>query len=125
MSRIMIVDDDATSAKFLARLVAGSGHEVESFQLGSEAIARGRECPPDLLITDWLLKDQLDGEGVVRAIREVAPNLPVVVISGLPRHHLLPSIRALGHATLVEKPIMFDALQAQIDHGLAREAHSG
>ena len=121
----MIVDDDATSAKFLARLVAGAGFEVETFLLGGEAIARGQACPPDLLITDWLLKDQLDGEGVVRAIRESAPNMPVVVISGLPRHHLLPAIRELGRATLVEKPIMFEVLLAQVEHGLGRSARVG
>ena len=115
MSRIVIVDDDATSVQFLAKLVARLGHEVKSYQMGEDAIQRGRETRPDLLITDWILKDQMDGAGVVQAFREESPDLPVIVISGLPRHDLTHAIRKLGNATLVEKPIDFGVLSARIE----------
>ena len=114
MSRIVIVDDDATSVQFLTKLVASLGHDVETYQLGEDAIHRRRESPPDLLITDWLLKDHMDGAGVVRACREITPRLPVIVISGLPRHDLSPAIRQIGNATLIEKPIDFSVLASQI-----------
>lgn len=114
MPRIVIVDDDATSVQFLTKLVANLGHEVETFHFGADAIRRGREAPPDLLITDWLLKDQLDGADVVQAFREESPDLPVIVISGLPRHDLSAAIRQLGNATLIEKPIDFGTLASRI-----------
>lgn len=115
MPRIVIVDDDANCIQYLERLVRGRGHDVVAFNLGEDAIARGTKPPPDLLIADWLLREQLDGAAVVRAFRDLDPSLPVIIISGMPRYDLGPIVQQLGNAVLVEKPIDFASLCASID----------
>lgn len=114
MARILIVDDDPSSVLFLGRLIAGDGHEVESFQTGREAIARGPQFRPHLLITDWLLKDQMDGAAVISELRQSCGALPAIVISGLPREHLAETTRALGNTLIVEKPVELSSLMAHL-----------
>lgn len=125
MSKIVIVDDDATSVRFLTRLVQGLGHEVIAFSVGEEAILQGASLSPDLLITDWLLKERLDGGAIVRSFRKCAPGLPVIIVSGLPRHDLIPALQQLENATLVEKPIDFSVLTRIIAEVTGHHAHRG
>ncbi|HWL94912.1 MAG TPA: response regulator [Phycisphaerae bacterium] len=126
MPKILLVDDDAACVGFLRRLLADCGHEVAAFQSGHEATAEGAAFEPDLLITDWLLKDHMDGAAIVASLRERYPALPAIIISGLPKESLRVALERLGNAVLVEKPIDFDHLVGKIEgvlSGTVQAAH--
>lgn len=65
---------------------------------------------PDLLITDWLLKDGTDGLGLARNLRQVQPELSIIFITGMPERELRNEVTKLGQAHIFEKPLDLDRL---------------
>src|SRR5947207_1437157 len=49
---ILIADDDATSARFLQRLLSREGHHVSIVTTEAEALSGCESNPPDLLLID-------------------------------------------------------------------------
>ncbi len=81
MDRILIVDDDELVRTGLAADLRHGGFEVEVAASGSEGVAALAKSVPDLVLLDVLL-DTEDGIHVLGQIREMHPQLPVVMVSG-------------------------------------------
>jgi len=88
-----------------------------------EALTRFEAEPDafDLVVTDQRMPGML-GEELVVALREIRPEVPIVLMSG----HVTPAdverILALGASAVVEKPMSIDALIALCHGVLARAA---
>jgi DNA-binding NtrC family response regulator len=82
MQRILIVDDDRETCRFLEELLAEPGREFISAQGPDDAIARIRGEAFDLLISDINLGAPRSGLDLLRVFRTEHPDAPVVLISG-------------------------------------------
>ena len=81
---ILCVDDDRNFCQILSRAFRSEGYRVEMAHDGETALAKVRECSPDLVTLDILLPKR-DGFEVLEAIRdEGGPRgqIPVVLLSG-------------------------------------------
>jgi len=80
--RIVIVEDHLMFREVLRKVCTEElGHTIVAEAAdGREAVARVRETMPDLLLLDLHLPN-LDGFGVVEAIRTIAPDIKVLVLS--------------------------------------------
>ncbi|RYZ57624.1 MAG: response regulator, partial [Proteobacteria bacterium] len=65
MTRVLVVDDKVENLYYLTALLRPHGYEVETARDGAEALAKAREQPPDLVITD-LLMPVMDGYTLLR-----------------------------------------------------------
>jgi excisionase family DNA binding protein len=79
--RIMVVDDEASIRDLLAKTLALAEYEVDSAPDGRAALERIRLRPYDLLMTD-LKMPQLDGLSLIREVRRLQPEIPIVIITG-------------------------------------------
>ena len=104
------MDDDRNCAAFLRLFLTDEGHEVRSAISGKDATAAAAALTPNLLITDWLLKDGTDGLNLARSLRKEQPDLRIIFITGMPERELRPKIQALGEAYIFEKPLDLDRL---------------
>jgi len=68
MTRVLIVDDEPESRTRLRTLLQAQGHAVTEASNGLDALARARQQPPDLVISD-ILMPQMDGFALCRASR--------------------------------------------------------
>ncbi len=81
---VLVVDDDARTARRLATLLREDGFLVEVAVNGAVAIGRlSREPTPHALVTD-LQMPLADGSSVVRYARSREPGIVVVVVTGHP-----------------------------------------
>ncbi|MEE9291144.1 MAG: response regulator transcription factor, partial [Alphaproteobacteria bacterium] len=84
MLRILIADDHPLYRQGLSRLVTELDPETELIEAGDfpDAIKSAREKGPfDLILTDLRMPGMNEFAGV-RALREAAPSVPIVVVSG-------------------------------------------
>jgi len=83
MPCIYICDDEQGILRYLAKLLKGHGYETESFSSGQMLLERlsGAASPtPALLLQDVRMPD-LDGIEVLKRVRRLLPELPVVVMT--------------------------------------------
>jgi DNA-binding response OmpR family regulator len=79
MTRILVVDDDATVAEVLSRYLEREGFAVETVGDGEQALARAVDTLPDLVVLDLMLPG-LGGLEVCRRLRQAAP-IPVIMLT--------------------------------------------
>lgn len=79
--RILILDDEPIVCKRLKPVFQKAGYSVETFTDSASALARVREQPFDIVVTD-LKMEGLDGMGFLSEVKDIAPNTGCVVITG-------------------------------------------
>ena len=105
MPSVLIVDDEPNIRRMVGALLASEGYEVREAPDGARGVALAVESEPDLALVDLMMPGELDGMGVLTALRERVPDVPVVMMSG--RAGLSDAVRAtkLGAFTFLEKPL--------------------
>ena len=107
---ILVIDDEETVQELTKTTLESYGYHVVTAQNGLQGIARFRESQNEikLLLTDRDMP-HLDGTGVIRAIRELKPNLPVVIASGT-KGSITGLEKSGGPLKSLEKPYSLDQL---------------
>jgi PAS domain S-box-containing protein len=119
--RILIVDDDPAVIDATRLLLAVEGFDVLTAASEGEAL----ECvsrsgkTPDLLITDYHLRDGATGLDVIRSIRDqVHTDIPVILVSGDTSDTIvLDDLKDTGFLT---KPVDTDELLTEIRRRIRR-----
>ncbi|HEY3562481.1 MAG TPA: response regulator transcription factor [Kribbella sp.] len=123
MTRLLVVDDEATVRELLSATLRFAGFEVTSAATAGEAVDAALEQPPDLVLLDVMLPD-MDGFEVVRRLREqpsAIRNDPVPVLFLTARDRQADKIQglSLGADDYVTKPFDLEELIARI-HAILR-----
>ena len=79
--RCLVVDDEEPVRTMLADTVESAGHHATVVEDGAEAIARFRAEPFDIVLTD-LAMPRVSGLQVARAVKQHAPHVPVLLVTG-------------------------------------------
>ena len=80
-ARVLIVDDDDDVRTSVAGALQLQGYTIEEARDGAEGLAAVERRCPDLVITDMVMP-RLDGLGLLKALQQAAPDLPVIVLTG-------------------------------------------
>ncbi len=116
MANVLIVDDEEVYRTYISDWLAREGHEVRSASNRREAALVARSFRPDLLIVDFLLKDEHYGLQVAEAVRELAPELRIIVITGYPSESLRRDALDAHVFRVIDKPFhMIDLADAVRD----------
>ncbi len=80
---ILIIDDEATLRKTLARILQQAGFEVTTAENGEQALAFLQSATYDLVYMD-LRMPGLHGLDTLKLVHEMHPNLPVILFTAQP-----------------------------------------
>lgn len=121
MPKILIVDDDGETCRFMAELLERPDREIRTTQRVDEALALAHE-PFDLLISDINLDAPQTGMDVLRAFKTANPSGQVVLISGFGTlQTAIEAVRA-GAYDYVSKPFNISEVKATVERALADAA---
>ena len=81
MKRILLIDDEDLTLIFLKKVLLEEGYDVMVASDGESGLAKFRENPADLVITDMVMPVK-DGLSMILELRQIDENVPVVAISG-------------------------------------------
>jgi two-component system, sensor histidine kinase len=116
---ILIVDDELPVAEATQLLLEIEGFRVEIASCASEALARASEQPPDLIVSDYLLRGGETGLDVVRSVRRAsASEIPAVFVTG-DTSKLPTEARELDNVQLLTKPLQAEKLLEAIHRQIA------
>ena len=124
MPRILVVDDDAETCKFLEELLEAPDRQFVSVQDPDSAIARMRHDTFDLLISDINLNASRSGIDLLRRFVSEQGS-PAVLISGFGTlETAIEAVRA-GAFDYISKPFNIADVKRIVDRALEQRAHRG
>ena len=116
--RILVIDDEPRMAEIVGMVLRRDGFEVETHTRSDEALARHKEDPFDLVLTDQSMPN-MTGVQLATRLSEMRPELPIILSSGrwgdLDEH----ALKAAGIRSFMPKPTPFKQVQQLIEEAIA------
>ncbi len=108
--RILLVDDEPNIRRMVGALLQGEGYETNEAPNGTLALTIARDAPPDAVLLDLMMPGGPDGMQTLEQLRQVYPDVPVIMMSG--KASLSDAVRAtkLGAFQFLEKPLTPEGL---------------
>ncbi|MEO8592848.1 MAG: sigma-54 dependent transcriptional regulator [Candidatus Solibacter sp.] len=116
---ILVGDDEMEVRGYLEMAMKCSGYAVELAQDGDEVIACLKAAKSDIaaVLLDIVMPNH-DGIDTLRAIRRIAPNLPVIMVSGVPSTLNIVAAMKAGATDFLCKPISHEDLGKAVTRAL-------
>jgi len=80
--RVLLVEDDASTAKSVELMLKSENFVVDQTDLGEEGLEIGKLYDYDIILLDLMLPD-IDGYEVLRRLRAARVDTPILILSGL------------------------------------------
>ncbi len=120
-SSILVVDDEPSMLGYMRTLLELDSHRVETASSGEDALQRVRRDPqPHVVLLD-LLMPGLDGLETLEKMREVRPNLKVVMLSCVSDTRKVVQAIRLGAQDYLTKPFNKTELDSVLRHCFANQ----
>lgn len=102
---VLVVDDERTVRWILAEVLADMGLTALVAENGAEALTLFRRHAEDvvLALVDMTMP-VMGGAATLAALREIAPGLPIVMMSGFSAEHAVDQLRDASRTAFLEKP---------------------
>ncbi|MCL6639918.1 MAG: response regulator [Candidatus Rokubacteria bacterium] len=119
LGRLLIVDDEEPVRDVLGEYFSSHGYQVDTAGTGAEALDLVRSRRPDLVLLDVRMPG-LDGVEVLKRLREVDGELPVIMITANEDVALARSMLSIGAFDYVSKPFDFRYLDRVVTAALVQ-----
>ena len=108
-AQVLVVDDDALSRTLMVEALESRGYRAIEAQGGEEGLALYRQRRPAVVITD-LHMPGMRGLELLRRLREIDPQVHVVLVSGYASLSLAIEAMKAGAADFLVKPFAAENL---------------
>jgi two-component system cell cycle sensor histidine kinase/response regulator CckA len=121
---ILVVEDEPSLQKLVARVLEDLGYRVFVAGTGAEALQLARQQGPalDLLLTDVVLPGDMQGNVLARDLLAMLPDLAVLYMSGYTRDAIVHAGRLDVGVDFLEKPFTPEALGNAVREVLGRRS---
>lgn len=103
-STVLLVDDELLFLRALSRSLGEAGYRVEVCTSARDAIARVKAGGIEVVVSD-ISMPEMTGLELLRTIREYEPDLPVVLVTGLPALESATQAIEYGALKYLVKPV--------------------
>jgi two-component system response regulator AtoC len=121
--RLVLVVDDADGIRtYLKNLLPMKGYEVQLAEDGRKALALLEGgADPDVIILDVMMPG-MDGLATLRAIKQLRPGVPVIMLSVVGKASTIVEAMGLGAADYLNKPFEEEELEIALQRVLETES---
>lgn len=122
MARILLIEDDADTAREVAEALDAAGIAVDHHATGDDGLRAALAGDHDAVVLDRLLPGGLDGLTILERLRQAGRTVPVLVVSALAGvDDKVRGLRAGGDDYLT-KPFALEELVARVEAQVRRRA---
>ena len=120
--RVLVADDQLHVRKFLREILEADGFVVEDAEDGGEVIEKVKEKRYDLIVSD-IRMPRMNGHEVVRELKELGADTPVILITayGYDPSHVAVRAKREGVVDVLYKPFDLKKLKEAISRALSGE----
>ncbi len=104
MKKILVIDDEEPILRHFRDLLRLLQYEPVTANNSDEGCKIAKEMDISLIISDLCMPGKLSDIEHIEELRKIAPELPIVVISGYPTPDALQKCEELGVADFLTKP---------------------
>ncbi len=108
---VLLVDDDVGMVETLGDILATSRYQVATADSGEAAVARVRADRFDAVLMDIRMPG-LNGVQALRAIKSLAPGIPVIMMTAYTRDELIAEAQQTTGFPVLGKPLDIDRVLA-------------
>ncbi len=117
--KILVIDDEPILRDSLSVALESSGYTVMTARTGEEGLQLFQKEAPDLVLLDhWL--PGMNGDEVLRRIKEIQEEIPVIVMTAQGSIELAVSSMKIGAFDFLVKPFELDQFETLVRRGLDR-----
>lgn len=116
---VHVVDDDAAVRRSVGFMLKTSGHQVKSYESGTELLKHSGHLDPGCILLDIRMPG-MDGLEVQRALLDDGVALPLVIMTGHGDVDLAVRAMKAGAVDFIEKPFEKESLIAALEEGFRR-----
>jgi two-component system, OmpR family, response regulator len=122
--KILFVEDNERVARFVKKGLVEAGHTVDHADNGRDGMFLAASEPYDVIIMDRMLPGDIDGLGIIAALRKAGNKTPILILSAL--SDVDDRIRGLqsGGDDYLVKPFALGELLARLDALVRRSQES-
>ena len=121
MANIIIVDDEQSYRQLLTLVFEDDGNSIRTAMNGRQALALIDEEAPDVIISDVKMPD-MDGIELLRAVREIQPDLGVILMTAFASVETAREAFKLGADDFITKPFDVEELKLIVRKALEKQA---
>jgi CheY-like chemotaxis protein len=103
-AKILVVDDSSLARRTVRQYLEEMGHTVEEAVDGTQALERYFLNRHDLIVLDMVMKGMYGVEVLVK-LREISPEVPVIVATADIQKSTLEQVNAAGASGFINKPV--------------------
>lgn len=115
--RLVVVEDDPAQRELLAEYLRDQGADVFEAADGSAALEVVRQENPDVVVTDLRIP-KMDGHELLRAVRDLNPEIGVVIVTAFGTVEDAVSCLKDGASDYLLKPLDLDAVEHVVRRAL-------
>jgi DNA-binding NtrC family response regulator len=119
-ARLLLIEDDPSTASALGSVLTGEGYEVDTAGRGDQGLEMASSAAIDLVITDMRLPG-LGGLELVKRLHDAKPKLPIILMTAHGTTETAIEATKLGAYDYILKPFeaheLLDLVAAAVDAG--------
>ncbi|HXF07524.1 MAG TPA: response regulator transcription factor [Candidatus Acidoferrales bacterium] len=113
---LLLVDDDEVFGPLMARALDRRGYAVHWAQTGTQALQLARQHRPSHAVLDLRLLEGESGLDLIEPLRDIEPDMRIVVLTGYASIATAIDAIKLGAAYYLPKPVDADAIVRAFGH---------
>src|SRR5439155_5947061 len=122
--KVLLIEDNERVAGFVRKGLIEAGYTVDHANNGRDGMFLAASEPYDVIVMDRMLPGDIDGLGIIAALRKTGSKTPILILSAL--SSVDERIRGLknGGDDYLVKPFAFGELLARLDALVRRSLDS-
>ena len=123
--RVMVVDDDLATCRFLRDFLMARGYSAMSVTTADEAVRLFDGDRPDAVLLDVVMPgSSMDGLAALAALKKIDRDVPIIVMSGQGRTNTVVQAVKLGAADFANKPFEEAEFELLLSNALKQRQHT-
>jgi len=118
--KVLVVDDEDVIRRGICRVMEGRGYQAEAAESGYGAVEKLQKTPFSIVITD-LKMPGMDGIEVLKAIKILQPEVPVIIITGYSTVDTAVEAMKNGAFDYIAKPFTPDQMIEMVEKALEQK----